>query len=152
MAVTYLTAENKDYFVERINQLKPDSERRFGTMDANQMMRHMRNALETSMGEVEMPGKGIPVVGKLVYFTITHLMTTWPGGKIKAPDYWSPPADREFEEERKALLAAVDRFTEHYASGKPTAPHPMLGKLKPAQWARLNGLHFQHHFRQFGVN
>lgn len=151
MAVTYLNADNKEYFVERIKQLRPDSERRFGTMDANQMMRHMRNALETSMGEVEMPGKPLPG-GKAVYFLITHVMTKWPGGKIKAPDYWTPPADQEFEAEREALLSAVDRFVEHYDAGKPTAPHPMLGSLKADQWARLNGLHFQHHFRQFGVN
>lgn len=150
MAVTYLSADHKPYFVDRISRLQPDSERRFGTMDANQMMRHLRNALETAMGEVEMPGKPL-FGGKAVYYLITHVMTTWPGGKIKAPDYWSPPADQEFEAERQALLAAVDRFVEHHAAGKATAPHPMLGNLTADQWARLHGLHFKHHFRQFGV-
>jgi hypothetical protein len=152
MAITHLIPENQPYFVERIQRLQPDSERRFGTMDTNQMMRHLRNALETAMGEVEMPGKAIPGVGKSLYYVITHVMTTWPGGKIKAPAYWTPPSDREFDAEREALLGALDRFMTHYSSGKPTAPHPMLGTLNPQQWARLNGLHFRHHFRQFGVN
>ena len=152
MAVTYLIPENKEWFVDRINRLKPDSERQFGTMDANQMMRHMRNALETALGEVEMPGKANTIVGKINYFTITQVMTKWPGGKIKAPDYWTPPADREFEQERAALLSAIDRFLDACAIGKPTAPHPLLGNLNTGQWARLNGLHFAHHFRQFGVN
>lgn len=152
MAVSHLTAESKDYFVSAIKKLKPDSERRFGTMDANQMMRHMRNALETSMGEVQMPGKAIPVVGKSMYFLIAHVVTTWPGGAIKAPAYWTPPVEKEFEAERQALLAALDRFVAFHSAGKATSPHPLLGNLNSRQWSRLNALHFRHHFRQFGVN
>ncbi len=152
MGITLLIPENKEYFAERIKRLKPDSPRQFGTMDANQMMRHMRNALETSMGEVTMPGKATPVVGKAAYFFITHVMKTWPGGRIKAPDYWTPASDRDFEAEREALLGALDRFMEFYVAGEPTAPHPMLGGLRLDQWARLNGLHFKHHFRQFAIN
>ena len=152
MAVTLLLPENKDYFRQRILALKPDSERKFGTMDANQMMRHLRNALETAMGEVTMPAKANPIVGKTVYFVITHVMTTWPGGKIKAPAYWTPPSDRDFESERQALLGALDRFMAHYSAGKTPSPHPILGNLSLGQWARLNGIHFKHHFRQFSIN
>lgn len=154
MPVIELVPENAEYFRERINRLQPDSERQFGTMNVVEMMRHMRNATETALGEVENPGKPNPIVGRLLFLFICYVMTEWPKGKIKAPDYWTPPPDRDFDEEKKALLEAFERFMAKMEAGETetVTEHPMLGKLNLKQWSRLNGIHFIHHFKQFDVN
>ena len=147
-----LTAATADHFRERLAKLEPDSERRFGTLDPAAMLRHMRLACEVGAGEVEVEDESTPVVRSVMFFVITRIMTTWPGGRIKAPDFWTPPADHEFEEERTALLAAMDRFNEKLEKEPDSrAANPVLGSLSTRQWSRLTGIHFHHHLRQFGV-
>ena len=109
MAVRVLDQQNLSYFLGRIEKLSKDSPRKFGTMDVTKMMRHMRNAFETAMGETNLPDASKPFVGKFLYYVITHVITTWPGGRIKAPDYWTPPSDHSYEEERELFVVALKR-------------------------------------------
>ncbi len=147
-----LTRESESMFLARVEKLRADSPRKFGTMDTAKMLRHMRNAFETCIGETNLPDSSIPVVRKILYFAICHVMTTWPGGRIKAPDYWSPPADHPFDEEKRLFLSAMQRFLAAF-SAQPgqVGRHPILGPLTLRQWSRLNGIHLHHHLRQFGV-
>ncbi|MEK7794245.1 MAG: DUF1569 domain-containing protein [Candidatus Hydrogenedentota bacterium] len=152
MAVRVLDQQNLSYFLGRIEKLSKDSPRKFGTMDVTKMMRHMRNAFETAMGETNLPDASKPFVGKFLYYVITHVITTWPGGRIKAPDYWTPPSDHSYEEERELFVGALKRFVGHLESKPGTvAKHPVLGALTMPQWGRLNGLHLAHHLRQFSA-
>ncbi|MBI2421209.1 MAG: DUF1569 domain-containing protein [Candidatus Hydrogenedentes bacterium] len=152
MAERVLTRETLGYFQASLARLKPDSERRFGTMDARHMMRHMRLSLEASLGLADVPDKSIPVVSRVVFWTICNVVTKWPGGKLKAPAFWTPPAEDDFEGERRKLLAILDQFIEKLeAEPKGSGIHPIFGRLTMREWSRLIGLHFRHHFRQFGV-
>jgi hypothetical protein len=147
-----LTRETEADFTSRINALTADSERKFGKMSVEQMLKHLRNAFEVALGERELPDESKPVIRDLMYFLICHVMTTWPGGRIKAPDYWSPPADYEFEQERKELLDALHRFLDTLESAPDRiGKHPILGPLSMEKWSRLMGVHIHHHMRQFGV-
>lgn len=152
MALYFLNKETLPAFMQRIEKLSPDSERQFGTLDVVGMMRHMRNALETALGEVTMPDDAKPVIGPCLYFFITHIMTEWPKGKIKAPDYWTPPAEYDYAKERELFLAALNRFVDAQANEPhKKTKHPMLGTLTLAQWSRLNGIHLDHHLKQFAA-
>lgn len=139
-------------FLARIEKLRADSPRKFGKMDTNRMLRHMRNAVETSLGETDLPDKSIPGVRSVLFFVMTNIITTWPGGGLKAPDFWSPPAEHDFDEERKLFLAATERFlTALDADPSRSARHPIFGGLTLGRWSRLHGIHLHHHLRQFGV-
>lgn len=152
MPAVALTRATYPDFKQRLDKLTPESKRQFGTMDPVQMMRHMRNVHETALEEVSYPNKTIPVLGKLVYFVFTRVMTTWPGGKIKAPDFWTPPPEAEFDEERQKLNASVERFLSALEKDpNKVVQNPFFGKLPLREWSRLNGIHFNHHLRQFGV-
>jgi hypothetical protein len=147
-----LTPETKADFVRRIQTLKVDSPRKFGSMSTEQMLKHLSNAVDVALGDVTAPDDSKPVISKILFFTITRVMTTWPGGKIKAPAYWSPPAEKDFDGERDKLLKDLDRFLAALAKEpKKVAAHPLLGKLTLKQWSRLMGIHIHHHMRQFGV-
>ena len=147
-----LTRDTADEFRNRINQLTPESERIFGKMDVAQMMRHMRLSLDTATGKETVPDKSTPVVRNVLFFLTCHVMTTWPGGKIKAPDYWNPPAEHEFDEERRLLLDAIDPFLDKLEQDPAfVTSNPVLGPLNQKKWSRLLGIHFKHHLRQFSI-
>lgn len=147
-----LTRETADEFTNRIHELSPESDRLFGKMDVAQMMRHMRLSLDTATGKAKVPDKSTPLVRDVMFFTFCHVLTTWPGGRIKAPDYWSPPAEHEFDEERRLLLEAIDVFLDKLEQEPSfTAANPVLGPLDQHKWSRLLGVHFKHHLRQFGI-
>ena len=55
MAKVYLNRETFPAFKERIGKLSPEAERQFGTMSVIAMMRHMRNVMETALGETSYP-------------------------------------------------------------------------------------------------
>jgi hypothetical protein len=121
-------------------------------MSVEQMLKHLRNAFEVSLGEKTLPDESTPILRSIIFFVIAHVMTTWPGGRIKAPDYWTPPAEYDFERERKELLGAMDRFLAAYESGPDkVGVHPILGPLTMRKWSQLMGVHMHHHMRQFGV-
>ncbi len=100
------------------------------------MMRPLRIAAETSIGETNLANVSKPLLGKAYYYVVTHLITTWPGGKAKAPDFWTPPAEQGFGEEKAALLAALERYAEKYNENPEyRAIQPMMGPLSLRQWS-----------------
>jgi len=152
MPAIALTKETLPDFTRRIEALRADSRRKFGKMSIEQMLKHLRNAHEVAIGDKQMQDESKPIVRDILFFTIARVITTWPGGRIKAPDYWSPPADYDFEGERKGLLSAMKRFVDMLDTepGKINT-HPILGPLTLKKWSQLNGVHINHHMRQFGV-
>jgi hypothetical protein len=152
MPAVALTRQTLPDFTRRVQALRSDSPRKFGKMPIEQMLKHLRNAHEVALGEKSMPDESKPIIRDILYFVIARLLTTWPGGRIKAPDYWSPPADFDFEGERKGLLGAMTRFVDSLEKSPDKATvHPMLGPLTQRKWSQLNGVHINHHMRQFGV-
>lgn len=139
-------------FIDRLNNLRANSPAVFGTMDTTRMMRHMRTSFETAVGETDLPDSSIPVLRGVIFFLITRLITTWPGGRLKAPDYWSPSAEHSFEEEKRLLVEVIGRFLAALdADPERRSRHPIFGPLTLRQWSRLSGLHMHHHLRQFSV-
>ena len=152
MARIDIDANTLPQFLERLNRLQPDAQRRWGSLGVNDMLRHLRNVFETPLGEKSYPPEKMPLPKPLLYFLLCRVFTTWPKGRIKAPDYWTPPAEHEFEEERQLLIEKLRRFVDALESD-PSAVrlNPFFGDLTLAQWSRLNGIHLDHHFKQFGV-
>lgn len=152
MAKPPLTRETAPTFLARVDRLRADSPRKFGTMDTNKMLRHMRTTFETSAGETNLPDVSIPVVRRILFFLVCRVVTTWPGGRLKLPDFWSPQADHTFEEEKRLFVGAMNRFFDAVASHPDqTQRHPTFGPLTMRQWSLLHGVHLHHHLRQFGV-
>jgi hypothetical protein len=152
MPAVALTRETHSDFTRRVKALRGDSQRKFGKMPIEQMLKHLRNAFEVALGEKTLPDESKPIVRDILYFLIARLITTWPGGRLKAPDYWSPPADYDFIRERDELLAVMNRFLAAYeAAPDKIGVHPILGPLSMRKWSQLMGVHINHHMRQFGV-
>ena len=146
-AVTKLSIERH---IKILDRLQSDSERVFGTLDACGMIRHLRYSYEMSTGKQEAPDESKPVIRTLLWIFAFNILTEWPGGKIKGPDYVTPTPEGDFNEEKKLLVQAMREFVAKLDSN-PDEKHvnPGLGPLTLTKWSHLHGVHCHHHYKQF---
>ena len=142
------------HFEDRLSALRVDSERRFGTMDSTNMLRHMRKSFESAVGvgAEDVKDISVSIFRTIMFFVSTRIVKKYPGGKISAPGYWSPAAEGDFDEELQLFRESAANFLEKLASAPDERHlHPIFGKLSARQWGLLLGPHLNHHLRQFGV-
>jgi hypothetical protein len=135
----------------RMAQLKPDSERLWGKMNAAQAVAHCSAGLEWATGEKTPPRV---LVGRIVGWMIKPLVL-----RNDQPMRRNSPTvkglvvqdERDLVTERERLCGLVDRFAATGPKGCTTHPHSFFGRLTPEEWATLMYKHLDHHLRQFGV-
>jgi hypothetical protein len=135
----------------RIAQLKPDSERQWGTMNPGQALEHCSRGIETALGDKTPPRV---LVGRLLGWIVKPKVM----GNDEPLRRNSPTMkelvvrdERDLGTERMRLYALIDRFAAAGPAGCTTHPHAFFGRLTPEEWAILTYKHLDHHLRQFGV-
>jgi Protein of unknown function (DUF1569) len=136
---------------ERVANLRPDSQRRWGTMSPAQAVAHCTAGFELALGDRTPPRL---FLGRII------------GGIIKPkalgddePMRRNSPTvkglvirdERDLENERLRLCGMIDRFAACGPDGCTIHPHSFFGRLTSAEWAVLMYKHLDHHLRQFGV-
>jgi hypothetical protein len=147
---TLLESSAFEEISKRIEQLTPESQRQWGKMDVAQMMAHLSNGLELTLGDKKPP----------------RLWLGWiVGGFFKAsasddrPFPHNSPTDnslrvtesKNFLAEKPRVMVLLARFKEGGLSGITSHPHPFFGFLTPEEWSKLQYKHFNYHLGQFGV-
>jgi hypothetical protein len=135
----------------RIAQLRPDSERQWGTMNPGQALEHCSRGIETALGDKTPPRV---LVGRLLGWIVKPKVM----GNDEPLRRNSPTMkelvvrdERDLGTERMRLYALIDRFAAAGPAGCTTHPHAFFGRLTPEEWAILTYKHLDHHLRQFGV-
>ena len=135
--------------LQRIDQLKPESQAEWGEMDVAQMMAHCVEVMRNSMGEIQQKRK---VVGYLVApFLKKRYYNEVPFKSRNVPSTFKVALEKDFESEKANLLKRIEDFHTNGKSACQGAIHPMLGSFTPEQWAIGQYKHLDHHLRQFGV-
>lgn len=152
--MTDLTRETLPDYRAKLLAIGADAKARWGKLDPAGLMQHLDLAAQMSLGELPEARKAMfpRPLQALMWIVFFRLFTKWPGGSIKAPAYFTPPAEADLETYRARLFETMDRFVE--AREKTPARRemsPIAGRLTMIQWSRLHAIHFSHHFRQYGV-
>lgn len=146
------TTADRESLIARLELLRPDSPRRWGIMDASQVVAHMADPLRVAIGDrAAQPMKSVfsnPLVSAMAVW-----WAPWPKGAPTAEEFiqgkkGTPPV--EFERDKQVLLLAIHRFANH-PENDAFAPNPVFGKLSRRAWGRLMWRHVDHHLRQFGL-
>ncbi|RJF72517.1 DUF1569 domain-containing protein [Deinococcus cavernae] len=58
---------------------------------------------------------------------------------------------RDFQQEKTILERTLRHFFESGPAGITEQPHDFFGRMTAQEWARLQYLHTDHHFRQFSA-
>ncbi len=151
MASKDLNSDTVQRYVDRINEVKGDTSRLWGTMTSAQMMAHLKLSVQAGLEEIPIEDHSNFLFRTLRPVLFSGLIPMPKGRAQTAPEYKVAQCGT-FEEEKQGLLDALDRFLEQ-CKNKPTVTprHPLFGLMTIPQWQRGHGLHFEHHLRQFGV-
>ena len=138
--------------LRRLRALRPDSERRWGSLTPAEMMCHLADSFALGLGEREADG-GVGTLRRVLFTWVAlELPVPWPKGVPTRPTMdprrqGTPPADWYADRER--LVDAIERFA---ANGPaPHARHPLFGRLSRRRWLKWGWRHADHHLRQFGL-
>ena len=135
---------------ERLGALESSSSRKWGKMNAGQMLAHCSAALETSTGDRPMKQAFIGKV--LAPFVRRTVLSEKPFGKNSPTDPTFVIRDeRDFGAERKRLLDLINRFAQRGPAEAGKATHSFFGRLSGEEWGRLMYKHIDHHLQQFGL-
>lgn len=137
--------------LNRLRNVRPDSPRRWGRMNAHQMMCHLADSLRAVMGRRQVSPAERPY-GPLMKWLALNMPFKWPKGVPTRPEVdqemsGTPPA--EFEADLHDVLALTEEFARQ-PRGFTIGPHPIFGEMTEAEWMRWAYLHADHHLRQFG--
>ncbi|HZS04443.1 MAG TPA: DUF1569 domain-containing protein [Blastocatellia bacterium] len=148
MMKTFWEAEARAELQQRLEQLRHDSQRRWGKMSCDEMLTHLADSCRMALGEL--PVK--PKPGPFRYWPIRPLIIyklPWPKGAPTAPELIARKPDG-WDSEKASLLALMNRLVAE--SGREEWPeHPAFGRLSKKDWGVLVYRHVDHHFQQFGV-
>ncbi len=136
--------------LRRIERLRADSPRAWGTMSPAQMCAHCSIASELALGDRR--GRQA-LLGKLLSpFVKSSMLGSKPFPRNSPTSPLLVVTDaRDFEVERRRLVVLVTRFGKGGPSKTTRDPHLFFGRLSGEQWGALMSKHLGHHLAQFGV-
>lgn len=140
----------RDRILARIEGLKPDAPRAWGTMDPAQALSHCALAMEAATGDAKLHR---PFFARLIGPFFKGWMV---GPKPFSRNSPTHPmlvtrSPKEFGPEKARLLAAVRKFHDAGPASAARFPHGFVGKLTGEEWGVLQHKHLDHHLRQFGA-
>lgn len=140
--------EDRRSVLERMDRVSPPRAPLWGSMNAEQMVKHVTAQLDMALGNLEAKPKRTvyrywPVRALLIY------LLPWPRGVRTVPELIKSSTAR-WDDTRVAFKRAFDQVVERGPGGS-FAPHPIFGPMSAAMWGVLMYRHLDHHLRQFGL-
>jgi Protein of unknown function (DUF1569) len=138
----------RDELRRRMEQVRADSPRKWGKMNAGQMLAHLNASLAMGLGELEVAPKRTPIANPLGRWLLINVLP-WPQGTPTAPELLAtPPA--EWDADLARFRDLLERTGSRPQAGE-WPRHPAFGAMSGKQWGALAYKHVDHHLRQFGV-
>lgn len=152
MPSMFMNTATKDEIVRRINAIDEDTKQQWGSMNAPRMFAHLLHSLRVPLGEATTTDQGNFFKKNVMRCLAFHSPMPWPKGKIPTAQGYEVAPEGAFDEQKRELISAVERFVEASESDPDSEVlHPNFGVRPLRYWQRLNGRHFEHHLNQFGV-
>jgi hypothetical protein len=137
--------------LNRLTKVRPESQRRWGSMSAHEMICHLSDSFREAFGEKELSTATSLFKRTLFKWAALWISLHWPRGIKTRPEMdqhqgGTPPEEFASDSERLRIL-----FARYCAWLDEFAPHPILGPLSRSERMRHAYLHIDHHLRLFGA-
>jgi hypothetical protein len=137
--------------VSRLQRLTPAHAPAWGTMNGQQMARHLGDACEAVLMRRPFASRPRGKPSPLRKFLLLHVLRQMPRGIKAGADPAGAAVDpADFAND----LGRAVTLLHDLAAASPEAlveAHPILGPMSRANWMRWAYMHTDHHLRQFGV-
>ncbi|KAF2337272.1 DUF1569 domain-containing protein [Flavobacterium daemonense] len=143
--------EDCNQFINRINELRPDSKGLWGKMTVAQMLAHCNVTYEMVYDNIHpKPNTFMKFILKLLAKNTVVGDKPYPRNVHTAPQFIIKN-DRNFEIEKNRLIAYIDKTQEIGENSFEGKDSHSFGKLTSAEWNNMFAKHLEHHLSQFGV-
>lgn len=145
-------AQTVQQYINRINQLTPETQRKWGKMSVDQVLAHLNVAYAYIFESEKFPKPNF--IAK--FFLTTFVKKKIVGeGSYKQNLPTSPSFiisdSKNFEEEKKKLIGNLQRVQQLGAEAFEGKENLSFGKLTAKEWNNMLAKHLNHHLEQFGV-
>ncbi|HEY9420485.1 MAG TPA: DUF1569 domain-containing protein [Thermoanaerobaculia bacterium] len=134
--------------VDRLGKLRPDTQRRWGTLTPGEMLCHLT---DVSASVLSQRNSGRDRSRPILKSFFLYLPLPWPRS-VKTPVRLDPHAEGtrpvDFEEDRRRAVEGLRALAS--AQSFP-AVHFVFGRMKTREWHRWAYRHTDHHLKQFGL-
>lgn len=132
----------------RVEAVRPDAQRRWGTMELDQMFWHLNAGLALALGEIAFEPEDNVLTRVLLKRVV--LYGPWPKGRIQTLKEITATARYGVEAERRRLLELMEAFAARDLTMQ-WHHHPLFGRMSGSEQSHLNARHIDYHLRQFGA-
>ncbi len=149
---TLAQAEVLADLIARLERVRPESERRWGSLTSGEMLCHLADCTRSVLSG--RAGSSSPRARPVLKWMALYSRFPWPKGRIRTRTELDPHAKGtrpvEFERDRAAAIEGLRALARAVPDTLPTA-HFVFGRMGAGDWLRWGYLHTDHHLRQFGV-
>lgn len=137
-------------FKERIGLINENTERKWGEMDAAQMLKHLDITYKMGLGLIKAPADKLkPILSTPIGKWLMIKKVPWFRNMATAKSLIVHERI-DLETIKEDLFATMDDFSKKDEDFK-FGEHPIFGKLNKKEWGALQYKHTQHHLQQFSV-
>ena len=139
-------------YIDRINQLTPETQRKWGTMSVDEMLAHCNVAYET-IYEPQRHQKPKPFTALLLKWFVKPGVVSEKAYRQSIPTapMFVIRSGKNFEDEKKRLIGYIQKTQQLGSEAFDGRPSHSFGKLSAKQWNNMLAKHLNHHLAQFGV-
>jgi hypothetical protein len=134
--------------LRRVDAIRPDSPRQWGSMSVDQMLWHVNSVLAVALGIEVYPPTTVSAAKRL--FKYVAVYGPWPKGKGPTSPQFEARDHYDFEEQRDRLRGLLPILGSRVES-EAWPVHPGFGPMSGKLWIRLQMRHLDYHLQQFGA-
>lgn len=136
----------------RILNLNEYSQRKWGKMNAAQMLKHCDKILQVGLGKIILPKVNILIrgIGTVVKIEMKIFNNGIPPN-MPTFDEVIIQENCNFDKSRQELLDTIDEFILKSEKKNLLSNHVLFGKMEKEDWGFMEYKHLDHHLKQFKV-
>lgn len=151
MMKNIFSKEDSQVVINRINQLKPQSQPLWGKMNVAQMLAHCNVSYEMVYENIhDKPNFFMKAILKLFIKNKVVNDKPYPKNSPTAPQF-IVNNDCDFEGEKSRLINYIVRTQELGSREFEGKESHSFGKLSAVEWNNMFAKHLDHHLHQFGI-
>ena len=145
-------AQDAQEYINRINNLTPETQRKWGKMSVDQVLAHLNVAYDLTFTPEKFPKPSFIAKFLLSRFVKPKITNEIPYKQsLPTSPTFIIADERNFEEEKTKLIGNIQRVQQLGKEAFEGKENINFGKMTAQGWNNMFAKHLNHHLDQFGV-
>ena len=145
-------AKDAQEYINRINNLTPETQRKWGKMSVDQVLAHLNVAYDLTFTSEKFPKPSFIAKFLLSRFVKPKITNEIPYKQsLPTSPTFIIADERNFEEEKTKLIGNIQRVQQLGREAFEGKENINFGKMTAQCWNNMFAKHLNHHLEQFGV-